>query len=78
MRAPYWPKPPTQIDPGTYRAPDGRLVHCRRESDRLTIEVDQESTTYGVLALHDLVLLSDDPDWPDWDHHHADVALFLD
>ena len=78
MPARYSPQPYTSIDPGTYRAPDGRLVHCRREFDRVTIEVDEVTSGAAAFRPGDLVLLSDDPDWPDWDRHRADASLFVD
>jgi len=78
VRSPYSSKSYTSIDPGTYRAPDGRLVHCRRELDSLTIEFDEMTSGAAAFRLDDLVLLSDDPDWPDWQHRPADASLFVD
>jgi hypothetical protein len=52
------------IDPGTYRADDGALVHVRPSArGKVLVEVDGGGSKRGALRV--AVKLSDDPDWPD-------------
>lgn len=57
-----------ELSPGTYRAKNGELVHCRddfRGHSQIEIEHDDGSmTSADVTALRDAVRVSDDPDWP--------------
>jgi hypothetical protein len=54
------------IDPGTYRADDGALIHVRSSaSGRMVIEVDGPKGRERRPDLRVGVKLSDDPDWPD-------------
>jgi len=61
------------IDPGTYRAADGALIHVRPSaSGRMLIEVEG-GRAGGAGRRADLrvgVKLSDDPDWPDGSPSH--------
>jgi hypothetical protein len=55
---------PPIMDPGTYRAADGALIHVRPSpSGKTLVEVDGGSANRGDLRV--AVKLSDDPDWPD-------------
>jgi hypothetical protein len=56
------------LSPGTYRAKNGDLIHCRDDQRGVTqieVEHDDGSMTWAdVTALRDAVRVSDDPDWP--------------
>jgi len=58
------------IDPGTYRADDGSLVHVRPStSGKMLVEVDGDARSKrGEMRV--AVKLSDDPDWPDGSAAH--------
>ena len=63
------------LEPGTYRANDGTLIHCRQGADG-SLRFDHDDGTraaIGELA----VKLSDDPDWPDAPRA-TDVLLLID
>jgi len=52
------------VDPGTYRADGGALVHVRPSpSGRMLVEIDGVARSRDDMPLG--AKLSDDPDWPD-------------
>ncbi|TMC43925.1 MAG: hypothetical protein E6J23_09310 [Chloroflexi bacterium] len=57
-----------ELSPGTYRARNGDLIHCRDDrGGHSEIEVehrDGSMTGADLTALRDAVRVSDDPDWP--------------
>ena len=56
-----------ELEPGTFRARAGALIHCREDFEGHTVvEIeDADGTRWGDLAsLRGAVRLSDDPDWP--------------
>ncbi|HVD31556.1 MAG TPA: hypothetical protein VNE19_07575 [Methylomirabilota bacterium] len=57
-----------QLSPGTYRAKNGDLIHCRDDlNGRSQVEVehgDGSMTWADMTAVRDAVRVSDDPDWP--------------
>lgn len=56
------------LAPGTFRARNGDLIHCRDDFEghtQVEVEHDDGSVTWADLtALRGAVRLSDDPDWP--------------
>jgi hypothetical protein len=57
------------MEPGTYRATDGALIHVRpTPTGKTLVEVDDPSGKRGDLRV--AVKLSDDPDWPDGSRPH--------
>jgi hypothetical protein len=58
-----------KIDPGTYRAADGALIHVRPSAaGRVLVEIEGGRRRSGDLQVG--VKLSDDPDWPDGSLSH--------
>ena len=57
-----------ELSPGTYRAKNGDLIHCRDDFEghsQIQVEHSDGSTTLADLtAIRDAVRVSDDPDWP--------------
>ena len=57
-----------ELSPGTYRAKNGDLIHCRDDSaghSQVELEHHDGSVTWAdVTALRDAIRVSDDPDWP--------------
>ena len=57
-----------ELSPGTYRAKNGELIHCRddrRGHSQIEVEHDDGSLTWAdMTVLRDAVRVSDDPDWP--------------
>jgi hypothetical protein len=57
-----------ELSPGTYRAKNGALIHCRDDfTGHTQVEVehaDGSTTAADITALLDAVRVSDDPDWP--------------
>jgi len=57
-----------ELEPGTFRARTGALIHCREDFEGHTVvEIEDADgrTRWGDLAsLRGAVRLSDDPDWP--------------
>ena len=57
-----------ELSPGTYRAKNGDLIHCRDDSEgrsQVEVEHDDGSVTWAdMTALRDAVRISNDPDWP--------------
>jgi len=57
-----------ELSPGTYRAKNGDLIHCRDDSaghSQVEVEHHDGSVTWRtVTALRDAIRISDDPDWP--------------
>jgi hypothetical protein len=57
-----------ELSPGTYRAKNGDLIHCRDDHEghsQIEVEHGDGSTTRADLtALRDAVRVSDDPAWP--------------
>jgi hypothetical protein len=57
-----------ELSPGTYRAKNGDLIHCRDDSSgRSQVEVEHHDGTMtwaDLTVLRDAVRVSDDPDWP--------------
>jgi hypothetical protein len=57
-----------ELAPGTYRAKNGDLIHCRDDAKghaQIEIEHDDGSLEWADLtAIRDAVRVSDDPDWP--------------
>ena len=57
-----------ELSPGTYRAKNGDLVHCRddqRGHSQIEVEHDDGSMTWAdITVLRGAVRVSDDPDWP--------------
>jgi hypothetical protein len=57
-----------ELAPGTYRAKNGDLIHCREDLRGQTeVEVERDDgsiVSADVTAVRDAVRVSDDPDWP--------------
>jgi len=57
-----------ELSPGTYRAKNGDLIHCRDDSvGRTQVEVEHHdgSVTWAdATAVRGAIRVSDDPDWP--------------
>ena len=57
-----------ELSPGTYRAKNGDLIHCRDDFEghsQIQVEHSDGSTTLADLtAIRDAVRVSDHPDWP--------------
>jgi hypothetical protein len=57
-----------ELAPGTYRAKNGDLIHCREDLRGQTeVEVERDDGSIvpaDVMAVRDAVRVSDDPDWP--------------
>jgi hypothetical protein len=57
-----------ELSPGTYRAKNGDLIHCRddhRGHSEIEIErSDGSVASVDAAVLRDAVRVSDDPDWP--------------
>jgi hypothetical protein len=61
---------------GTYRAPDGTLVHYELRADgELVIHAESGALSGTSVLERDLVKLSDDPLWPDgWSRNRGAVS----
>jgi hypothetical protein len=68
------------LSPGTYRAKNGDLIHCRddvRGQVEVEVEHDDGSMTWAdMTVLRDAVRVSDDPDWPLRDVRSIGVLRF--
>jgi len=57
-----------ELAPGTFRAKNGDLIHCRSDlhgHTQVDVEHDDGSVTGAdVTILSDAIRVSDDPDWP--------------
>jgi hypothetical protein len=57
-----------ELAPGTYRARNGDLIHCRDDFEGHTqVEVEHDDgsiTPADVTAVRGAVRVSDDPEWP--------------
>ena len=57
-----------ELAPGTYRARNGDLIHCRDDYEGHTVveteDRDGTLTWADQTALRGAVRISDDPDWP--------------
>jgi hypothetical protein len=57
-----------ELAPGTYRAKNGDLIHCRedlRGQTEVAVEREDGSVVWAdAAAVRDAVRVSDDPDWP--------------
>jgi hypothetical protein len=66
-----------ELTPGTYRAKNGDLIHCRDDFEGHTqVEVENDDGSMSVAdvtLLRGAVRLSDDPEWPA--RHPRFVAL---
>jgi hypothetical protein len=57
-----------RLSPGTFRAKNGDLIHCRDDvkgQSQIDVEQDDGSMIWAdMTVLRDAVRISDDPDWP--------------
>jgi hypothetical protein len=57
-----------ELAPGTYRAKNGDLIHCRDDFEgHSAVEIEHHDgslTRADVTVLREAVRVSDDPDWP--------------
>jgi hypothetical protein len=68
------------LSPGTYRAKNGDLIHCRDDEKghgQIEVEHHDGSMTWAdMTVLRDAVRVSDDPDWPLRDVRSIGVLRF--
>jgi hypothetical protein len=57
-----------ELAPGTYRARNGDLIHCRDDFEgHSAVEIEHHDgslTRADITVLREAVRVSDDPDWP--------------